>query len=150
MGWQDRDYARDETVGRPGRQVFRRPLLGGRSIVTILIVINVAVYVLGNLGPSLEKMIYGFGAMETRAVMHGPIWRLFTAPYLPRGVGHFLFDLLSLHFLAADLPPVGPSLVGAALPPAASPSRASLMVDWHDPTRPLLRPPARPGFRHLT
>ena len=103
MGWQDRDYARDETVGRPGRRVFQPPLLGGRSIVTILIVINVAVYVLGNLGPSIEKTIYGFGAMETRAVMHGQIWRLFTAQYLHGGVFHLLINMLVLHFLGRPL-----------------------------------------------
>ena len=103
MGWQDRDYARDETVNRPARRVFRRPLLGGRSIVTILIVINVAVYVLSDFGESLGKFIYGYGAMETGAVMHGQIWRLVTAQYLHGGVWHLLINMLVLHFLGRPL-----------------------------------------------
>ena len=47
MGWQDRDYARRDVyhghVGHPARP----PILRGRSIVTILIIVNVAIYVLG-------------------------------------------------------------------------------------------------------
>ncbi len=103
MGWQDRDYARDESVRRPRRQVFQQPLLRGRSIVTVLIVINVAVYVLSDLGDSLGRFIYGYGAMETGAVMHGQIWRLITAQYLHGGIGHLLINMLVLHFLGRPL-----------------------------------------------
>ena len=103
MGWQDRDYARDESVRRPVRQVFQRTLLGGRSIVTVLIVVNVTVFVLGGFEPSLRATIERIGAMQTSAVMHGQIWRLFTAQYLHGGIGHLFINMLVLHFLGRPL-----------------------------------------------
>ncbi len=106
MGWQDRDYAANQGTPRPAWS--RGPSFGGgrtgvRSIVTTLIIINVVVYVLGMLGDALGDYIYGYGAMQSRAVMHGQIWRLITAQYLHAGTGHLLLNMIGLHFLGRPL-----------------------------------------------
>ena len=103
MGWQDRDYARRETQYRPVGYTTGPTLLGRRSIVTILIIINVAIYVLANLNRTLGESIYGFGAMQTRAVVHGQVWRLITAQYLHAGTWHLFINMLVLHFLGRPL-----------------------------------------------
>jgi membrane associated rhomboid family serine protease len=77
--------------------------LGGRSIVTTLIFVNVAVFMLPSLFPSLENLIYGFGAMQAGAVIHGQLWRLITAQYLHGGFGHLFINMLVLHFLGRSL-----------------------------------------------
>lgn len=103
MGWQDRDYARREAQYRPGGYTTRPTLLGRRSIVTMLIIINVAIYVLGNLNRTVGEYVYGFGAMQARAVVHGQVWRLITAQYLHAGTWHLFINMLVLHFLGRPL-----------------------------------------------
>lgn len=107
MGWQDRDYAsparsqgpRFRTLGTDGFGVFGAT--GGRSIVTTLIIINVAVHLLASIAP----MIYEYGAMQGRAVLHGQVWRLVTAQYLHDNTSlmHLLFNMIGLHFLGRPL-----------------------------------------------
>lgn len=101
MGWQDRDYARASSgptwsTKRPGR------LIGG-SIVTTLITINVAIYVVTRFSPTLEQYFYELGAMQTRAVLKGHVWRLFTAQYLHADMWHLFVNMLVLHFLGRSL-----------------------------------------------
>ena len=103
MGWQDRDYARRDVyhghMGHPARP----PILRGRSIVTILIIVNVAIYVLGALSPDLQDLTLGVGAMQARAVLHGQVWRLITAQYLHASTWHLLFNMIGLHFLGRPI-----------------------------------------------
>jgi membrane associated rhomboid family serine protease len=103
MGWQDREYARPNASHGVGGASFRPTFLAGRSIVTILIVINVAIYVLASFSPALGESVYGFGAMQTRAVLHGQVWRLITAQYLHGGTWHLFINMLVLHFLGRSL-----------------------------------------------
>lgn len=101
MGWQDRDYAspgrRDVSAWGPAPT----GILRGRSIVTSLIVINVAVYVLQSLDPF--NVIFGLGAMQAAAVMRGDVWRLVTAQYLHGSALHLFVNMLGLHFLGRPL-----------------------------------------------
>jgi membrane associated rhomboid family serine protease len=111
MGWQDRDYAspargqgpRYRTLGTDGFGVFGAA--GGRSIVTTLIIINVAVHFLASIAPNLGIWIYDYGAMQGRAVLHGQVWRLITAQYLHdnHSLMHLLFNMIGLHFLGRPL-----------------------------------------------
>lgn len=103
MGWQDREYARGAASYRPVWSHGARPTFAGRSIVTTLIIINVVVYVLGTLGPSLGHVLYGYGAMQAAAVLHGQVWRLITAQYLHAGTWHLLINMIGLHFLGRPL-----------------------------------------------
>lgn len=103
MGWQDRDYARG---GGGARAVWaQRPFAGagGRSVVTTLIIINVAIYAVQSLMPALGDLIYRYGAMQGRAVLHGQIWRLISAQYLHGGTWHLFMNMLVLHFLGRSL-----------------------------------------------
>ena len=106
MGWQDRDYAANQGTPRPSwsrGSSFGGGMGAGRSIVTTLIIANVAVYVLGMLGDTFGAYIYGYGAMQARAVMHGQIWRLITAQYLHAGTWHLALNMIGLHFLGRPL-----------------------------------------------
>lgn len=118
MGWQDRDYARRGATPQPVWSHGPSFGHGGRSIVTTLIVINVAIYVLEALFPAVRRVLSGsqtlapFGVVEIRhglaemwadAVMRGQIWRLITAQYLHASVGHLFVNMLVLHFLGRSL-----------------------------------------------
>ncbi len=91
---------------------------GGRSIVTTLIIINVALYALGALFPPIERLLSGyqerspFGGVRIHhgiaemwgdGVMHGQVWRLITAQYLHADLWHVLINMLVLHFLGRSL-----------------------------------------------
>ncbi len=103
MGWQDRDYA-STPPRRPTWGGGRVPSFGGgQSIVTKIIIANVIVFAVPRLFVSLFEPIYAYGQMEAGAVMHGQIWRLFTAQYLHAGTGHIFVNMLGLHFLGRTL-----------------------------------------------
>ena len=103
MGWQDRDYASEEgyhrTVG--GRPLMR---LERMQVSTLLIIANVAVFVVGALLRSPRSHpLFEWGAMFTPAVLHGQVWRLITSQYLHAGVWHLFFNMLGLYFLGRYL-----------------------------------------------
>ncbi len=107
MSWRDREYAREGNFGGPmygGRGIG---LLGGRSVVTTLIWINIAVYVAcvltGGGGRPSGSPIFGFMALFTPAVTRGAVWQLITAQYLHWDTGHILVNMLGLHFLGRAL-----------------------------------------------
>ena len=105
MGWQDRDYARDYPPRRGGPSPGA-PFggTGRRSIVTTLIVVNVAVYFLWAFVPA-ARGLYSWCTMTPADVVHGQIWRLFTAQYLHdvRSLNHILFNMIGLYFLGRAL-----------------------------------------------
>ncbi len=103
MGWQDRDYARRGPTPRPVWSHGPSFGHGGRSIVTILIVINVAVYVLSALSVTLAELVFVSCAMQADAVVHGQVWRLVTAQYLHASTFHLLLNMIGLHFLGRPL-----------------------------------------------
>lgn len=117
MSWQDRDYARPDVTYGTGGASYRPTFLAGRSIVTVLIVINVAVFVLESLFPPIKEFLsgaayrspigivmkHGWAEMWARAVWHGQVWRLITAQYLHGGTWHVFVNMLVLHFLGRPL-----------------------------------------------
>ncbi len=123
MGWQDRDYARDD--GGPGGYgvYIGRGGIRRHNIVRTLIIANIVLYVLcymtplgpnirgtesqvvmTPLGPAVEPGQPGWCEMITTKVMHGQVWRLFTSQYLhaPR-IEHILFNMIGLLFLGPPL-----------------------------------------------
>ena len=105
MGWQDRDYAREPAPRSQWRGSVRSRGGGSRSrsIVTILIAINVGVFILGGLlsprvFPPRPDPLFYWGAMSTELVLHGQIWRLFSSQYLHAGTTHILLNMLGLYF----------------------------------------------------
>lgn len=112
MGWQDRDYARPHDASRGGgpASVFggRQSRYAPRSVVKLLIFINVGVFILCALtaGPRhdvRESALFAWGAMHRAWVMDGQIWRLVTSDYLHWGVTHLLWNMLGLWFLGRPL-----------------------------------------------
>lgn len=76
---------------------------GRFSIVTTLIVINVAVWFIQQQSPYWNRLIFGLGAMQSLAVIHGELWRLITAQYLHAGAMHLLVNMIALHFLGRPM-----------------------------------------------
>ena len=117
MSWRDRDYARVAPGGGRVWPPTRRVALLGGSVVTTLIVINVAVFFLCQLTidrnaarhPALRgeaiitSPVFQFSAMATGPVMKGQVWRLITAQYLHWSFGHILMNMLGLYFLGRAL-----------------------------------------------
>ncbi len=114
MGWQDRDYAAGPSRGRPawggrggGSPFGGTGVLGGGSIVTKLIAINVVVFVLCSLGGGQRGVsasgLFEFMALHTPYVTHGEVWRLFTAQFLHWSFSHILMNMIGLHFLGRPL-----------------------------------------------
>lgn len=102
MGWRDRPYARG-TYGY-GRSRYHGPGLSGLSVTTSLIIANVVVHLLVSAGdPRLARVILSFGVMQADAVLHGQLWRLFTATYLHAGFNHIFFNMLGLYFFGPAL-----------------------------------------------
>ena len=111
MGWQDRDYARQgSNIPHFFYSQGPRWLIGG-SIVTTLIAINVAIFVVESMIPGASRYISGdyrralagFAELRGDLVAHGQLWRLFTAQYLHASIGHLFINMLVLHFLGRSL-----------------------------------------------
>jgi len=101
-----------------GGRVFWPPprsALRGRSVVTTLIILNVAVFVLCLLttGRSsggvrsgediLTSPLFQWMAMWPDAVTHGQVWRVLSAQFLHWSFGHIFMNMLGLHFLGRPL-----------------------------------------------
>ncbi len=116
MGWQDREYAKEEgTGGSYGGYAAKRGsdyLIGG-SIITTLLIANVVVFFLVQMGPLrfadqgyvVQTMHgnlparFGWWDLVPALVLQGQVWRLFTAQYMHAGLGHLLFNMFGLYFL---------------------------------------------------
>jgi membrane associated rhomboid family serine protease len=116
MGWQDRDYAR-ATPRRVWAGAAGGPWLIGGSIVTTLIAVNVAVFLVASLFPGVGRLLSGYTAGSFLGVTHHPgiaeliagrvargeVWRLFSAQYLHAGMGHLFVNMLVLHFMGRPI-----------------------------------------------
>jgi membrane associated rhomboid family serine protease len=112
MSWQDRDYARGARrgmggmgggMGYAGRRGFRY------DAVTVLIAINVVIYVLCLLTARSPRAgapsspLFEFGVLYPPAVLHGQVWRLLTATYLHWYGMHIFMNMLGLYFFGRAL-----------------------------------------------
>ncbi|HAI14239.1 MAG TPA: hypothetical protein DCM28_21220 [Phycisphaerales bacterium] len=112
MGIYDRDYTQASSPFGPSKRVgnFLIPAPGWLSMVAILIIINVAVFVIdailynfvgvranyyGNALPPLEA--FGLFSAET-AFKHFQLWRVISYQFLHAGVGHLFWNMLGLFF----------------------------------------------------
>lgn len=112
MAWRDREYARESDFPGTFRAGPGRGLLAGRSIVTTLIAINVAIFVLcvmtmGSTPARGEPMgsswLFDVLALKPELVLKGQVWRLLTAQYLHWNGNHILLNMIGLYFLGKGL-----------------------------------------------
>lgn len=93
MGWQDRDYANQDSY--QAKTGARGPLIPrGWSAVWILLAINIAMFLLTRRNPATLGSLL-FLAEE---VLHGQVWRLLTACFLHADTGHLFGNMLGLYF----------------------------------------------------
>jgi membrane associated rhomboid family serine protease len=104
MGWQHRDYAREDEYARvPRRSTYHGSGMGAISIVSAIIIVNIIVHFLMHSRSQLGRTIFEIGVMQANAVLHGQVWRLFTATYLHASLGHIFFNMLALYFFGPAL-----------------------------------------------
>jgi membrane associated rhomboid family serine protease len=105
MGWQHRDYAKQDEYAR----VRRRPPvhgsgMGALSVVSTIIIVNIVIHFLVHSGTQLGALLANIGVMQADAVRHGQVWRLLTATYLHApGLHHVFFNMLALYFFGPAL-----------------------------------------------
>lgn len=100
----ERAAAESTPPGLPPREeLILQGRRSGVSIVTVLIVINVAIWFIRGQSPYWNFMLYGYGALQTEAVVRGEVWRLVTAQYLHAGFWHLAINMLGLYFLGRPL-----------------------------------------------
>jgi membrane associated rhomboid family serine protease len=102
MGIYDRDYYRKDGPS------FLGMLMPSGQVCKWLIGINVAVYIVQlatrpddiNVGPFTDALV-----LDTRAVLHGQVWRLLTYAFLhsPDTIFHILFNMLFLWWFGSSL-----------------------------------------------
>lgn len=103
MSWQHRDYAHANDGGPTGRVPIRGSGMQTLSITTILILANVGVALVTFGHSELARTVLEYGVMQPEAVLHGQVWRLWTATFMHAGFGHIFMNMLGLYFLGPPL-----------------------------------------------
>lgn len=98
MSWQDREWAKEPPTTPPAAAPG-----GGWSIVSVLIAVNILIFVGAAWFRRFNEIVYGYGTLVPLAVVTGQVWRLFTAQYLHASTIHVLVNMLALHFLGRPL-----------------------------------------------
>lgn len=97
MSWQDRQYASESNYRGSVHPVFRGSGMNAMSVVTKIIIANVIVYFL-MYSTGMGQTIVNLFIMQANAVLHGQVWRLFTATYMHANFMHIFFNMLVLYF----------------------------------------------------
>ena len=96
MGWQDRDYNRDDEGG----STFGSKLTG-QSVVTWLLLINIIIFLLDSIftgsrrASSLSLSDWGYFSVD-KGIYQFQIWRWFTYQFLHADFFHILFNMITL------------------------------------------------------
>jgi rhomboid family protein len=110
MGLYDRDYTQADF--QPGRSYYRyspqmRFILPRLTpVVKWLMIVNVGIFLVAVLIPSLQYFIYGWFELDARSVGRAlQVWRLITYQFLhdPGHIWHIFFNMLGLFFLGPTL-----------------------------------------------
>ncbi len=102
MGWQDRDYAKEQSYHGGRRPAFRGSGMGTWDMVNKIIIANIVIYFITS-STSMRDSVLGFGLMQADSVLRGEIWRMFTATYLHANFMHILFNMMMLYFFGPIL-----------------------------------------------
>jgi len=97
MGYEDRDYYRDEAP--PGMIRFRGAPCWQQLIIVTVIVFIIQVVFTTPQGQLLENWF----AMQTSLVLQGQVWRVVTYAFLHGSPLHLLFNMLAIWFVAREV-----------------------------------------------
>ncbi|HNO78399.1 MAG TPA: rhomboid family intramembrane serine protease [Phycisphaerae bacterium] len=103
MSWQDREYANEQTYYGGRRPMYRGSGLGTWDVVTRIIVANIVIHFISRPNTEFGAKILEYGLMQAASVIHGEVWRLFTATYLHANFTHIFFNMLMLYFFGPVL-----------------------------------------------
>ena len=113
MSWRDRPYSNDPDLGYGGSHGpgggGLRSWFGGlpppTKAVKWIALANIVLFVVCQFSGGASSPVYVALCMQTDAVLHGQIWRLFSFTYLhdQSGLGHIFFNMLGLYFLGVPL-----------------------------------------------
>ncbi len=105
MGLYDRDYTREHSQHqfRNAPQMrFTLPSL--TPVVKWLLIINIAVFFIAIIAPSIAEILYGSFQLDSTSMPRSlQFWRLITYQFLHGSVMHLLFNMLGLFFLGPTL-----------------------------------------------
>lgn len=114
MGWQDRDYAREDAYGgyvRGGGGGVLGAFFGG-GIVQTLLILNIGVYVLclATGGDVTARQggswLYRIGELSGDSIWkHGEIWRILTCTFLHANFMHLFMNMFGLYMFGQVLEP---------------------------------------------
>lgn len=96
MSWRDRPYSGDDAPGEV-RVSFRRP----GSVVTWLIVVNVVVFVLQQIG-STGLIRSSFFGLSLHGIQSWRLWQPVSYMFLHADVWHILFNMLGLYVFGTE------------------------------------------------
>lgn len=103
MSWQQREYAPEDEYQFGGSR-YRGSGMQTLSVTSTIIIANAVMYFLAPppraFAPSLlwQKL-----ALIPEAVLHGEVWRIFSATYLHGSLAHIMFNMIALYFLGPAL-----------------------------------------------
>jgi membrane associated rhomboid family serine protease len=109
VSWEERQYGNDQDPRYYGGGGGVRSFFGGLPALTKavkwILLANVAMFVLCQVGGGSTSSLYRALSMQTEAVLGGQIWRLVTFTYLhdQAGFSHLFFNMLALYFLGVPL-----------------------------------------------
>ncbi len=103
MGWQDREYAQEQSYYGGRKPMYRGSGMGTWDVVTRIIIANLVVFFLCAMSDPIGPRVTYYGVMIASNVLHGEVWRLFTATYLHASFGHIFFNMLMLYFFGPVL-----------------------------------------------
>jgi membrane associated rhomboid family serine protease len=105
MSLYDREYMQTAPRWRTDRLRETAGRRGGAAPGAAMAVLaaNVVVFLLEASGGRVARAVTGFGIMQPEAVIHGQLWRLFTATYLHASLGHLFANMLGLYFFGGPL-----------------------------------------------
>ncbi|MBP7935711.1 MAG: rhomboid family intramembrane serine protease [Phycisphaerae bacterium] len=101
MSWQDRPYAHEDSAEGP-RRSYHGSGMEPLSVTALIFIANAVVFYLRYV-PAIYIPVESLGQMQPEAVLHGQVWRLFTATYLHVNLTHILLNMLGLYFLGPAL-----------------------------------------------
>ncbi len=98
MGWQDRDYHREEG-GRGGMQIRFPPLT---TLTGTLIGVNLLLFLV-KVSDNTYAAMLDWGALTFGSGTWWHVWRWVTYQYIHGGGGHVFFNMLALYFFLPTL-----------------------------------------------